>query len=83
MILGLIGLGVLFTLLLNLLTLAAVGRLVIEQRDRFDAFLGQAELGIRSYAELDDKIQNALSCLISVDAALDIVKTSESGCRAL
>ena len=73
--------GALFTLLvLNVLTLAAVGRLLVETRDKFDAFLGFAQVAIRSSADLQEQVQNSMDCLLSVDAALDIVKNSkESG----
>jgi hypothetical protein len=82
MILGILTAIAVLNTLLTFLALAAAGRLVVDQRDKFDAFLGYAELGIRNYAELDEKVQNALDCLVTTDAKLDAVNPEETRTHA-
>jgi hypothetical protein len=73
------GLAILFSVLitLNVLTLAAIGRLVVESRSFRDEFLGAVHLFLRVGSELDAKVQSALQCLVSKDAQLDTIQNPD------
>jgi hypothetical protein len=68
-------LSVLITL--NILTLAAIGRLVVESRSFRDEFLGAVQLFLRVGSELEGKVQSAMQCLVSKDAQLDVIQNPE------
>lgn len=72
-----------FNTALTFLCLAASGRAVIEGRNRYEEFHGAVRLGVRAYSDLDSKLDNALSCLVSKDAALDAIQNpQEMGANA-
>lgn len=73
------GLAILFSVLitLNVLVLAAIGRLVVELRSFRDEFLGAVQLFLHVGSELDAKVQSAMHCLVSKDAALDAIQNPD------
>lgn len=75
--------GVFSTLLLNLITLAVIGGLAFDTRDKFDSFLGFAELSIRNYADLEERVQGALDCLVQIDANLENAESRINAARVI
>jgi hypothetical protein len=72
----LITLGVLNTAM-TFLALAALGRLVVEQRDFHQEFLGAVQLFLHVGSDLDERVRSAMQCLVSKDAALDAIQNPE------
>jgi hypothetical protein len=72
---------VLFTL--NLFTLVALRSVVQDQKANWEAFVFVTDRTLEKLFELEDKIDNALDCLLRTDVQLDaLTNPEESGTNA-
>lgn len=56
------------TVLFSFLTLAAIGRLLIEQRQSVDALVNANNVLVRRIDDFSERLDGALDCLILLDA---------------